>query len=140
MKKSTINKKDASLTNPFDEMFADIFGKGFPTELNWPVTPKSYTAKPNVWQTIDNTTAVLYKWVDENNLFIGAPGISKDDLKIDNIVDNRLILCWDTEYSVCKNLVVPLPDGTKNVDINVINGLIILTFEKNASDISVTIK
>jgi len=131
MYRKIIGRKGYDLSNRFNSIFSTAF----------PGLQTTMCKASNGWLLLsdDEAGSLLYKWVGDNIIWIGAPGCTKDDIKTTAITDNKLCINWDTKFSKA-DVQIPLIDGTKNVEIDVINGMIVVTFQTGVSDISVTIK
>lgn len=85
---------------------------------------------------------IIYRMVNHNTYWISIPGVTKDGIEA-KIEGKKLKLSWDeTKYlpDVKNNVYIPMVEGTKNVSVEVDNGVVIVVFETTPSDISVEIK
>lgn len=115
--------------------FNELFQNDFFSSSLFDIVPKM-PKNSNGWSITQNY--IPYKW-DGNKIYIGAPGCTKDDITEASINGKNLILKWNSKFSTDGDLSIVIPDKTQNVDIDVINGLITVTFDTQKSDISISI-
>jgi len=130
MYKSIMERKDYKINDIFDEVLSSFS----------PVLPHTVRS-PDGWSVLNSTdNLLLYKWGRDNStIWIAAPGCSKDDITTALTSNDELSLKWNTEFSKA-DILVPLADKTKNVEIDVTNGLIAVTFQIQTSDVSIIMK
>jgi len=130
MYKSIMERKNYKINDIVDEVLGSFA----------PVIPHTVRS-PDGWCAINNVdNLLLYKWGRDNTtIWIAAPGCSKEDITTTLTSNGELSIKWDTKFSKA-DILVPLADKTKNVEIDVTNGLIAVTFQTQPSDVSIIMK
>jgi HSP20 family molecular chaperone IbpA len=120
----SLSKKDTVWSNKeFEKVFDDMFDGFFVKNISTFKSP---------------AYGIGCKWETDTQLWVLAPGLQKDDLDVD-IHNSKMTIKWSNKYS-SGNYVVPIPDKTIEVEIDVVDGVITADFITQASDISLKIK
>lgn len=115
-------------------MRSDLFSNTF--SLFSSDVPCMMKGPANDWRMTNSF--IQYKW-DGNKIYIAAPGCTKDDITETKINGKNFHLKWNSKFGMDGDLLVEIPEKTQNIDVDVTNGMITVTFDIQKSDISINI-
>lgn len=98
-----------------------------------PITKNTYQ-----WTTRSTSHYRNETEMPSDEIWVPVPGVTKNDLDA-KIEAGLLVLKWESKYGNGMERI-QLPKSTKNIEVEVDNGMAIIRFDTQESDISIEIK